>query len=43
MNEQQRMGALEAMLFAHGEPVELARLADRLISSGLAGTLQHFD
>ena len=22
---------------------ELARLADRLISSGLAGTLQHFD
>ena len=23
MNEQQRMGALEAMLFAHGEPVEL--------------------
>ena len=30
MNEQQRMGALEAMLFAHGEPVELARLADAM-------------
>ena len=30
MNEQQRMGALEAMLFAHGEPVDLARLADAM-------------
>lgn len=30
MNEQQRMGALEAMLFAHGEPVELDRLADAM-------------
>lgn len=30
MNEKQRLGALEAMLFANGEPVELARLADAL-------------
>lgn len=30
MNEKQRIGALEAMLFAHGEPVELERLADAL-------------
>ncbi|WP_294500474.1 SMC-Scp complex subunit ScpB [uncultured Gemmiger sp.] len=30
MNEQQRMGALEAMLFAHGEPVALDRLADAM-------------
>lgn len=30
MNERQRLGALEAMLFAHGEPVETARLADAL-------------
>jgi len=30
MNENQRIGAVEAMLFAHGEPVELGRLADAL-------------
>lgn len=30
MNERQRLGALEAMLFAHAEPVELPRLADAL-------------
>lgn len=30
MNEAQRIGALEAMLFAHAEPVEVARLADAL-------------
>lgn len=30
MKEQQRLGALEAMLFAHAEPVELPRLADAL-------------
>ena len=30
MNEQQRRGALEDMLSAHGEPVELARLADAM-------------
>ena len=30
MNEQQRIGALEAMLFAHGEPVALDRLADAM-------------
>lgn len=30
MNEKRRIGALEAMLFAHGEPVELERLADAL-------------
>ena len=30
MNEKQRLGALEAMLFAHGEPVELEKLADAL-------------
>ena len=30
MNERQRLGALEAMLFAHGEPVELDRLADAM-------------
>lgn len=30
MNERQRLGALEAMLFAHGEPVETARLADAM-------------
>lgn len=30
MNETQKLGALEAMLFAHGEPVQLARLADAL-------------
>lgn len=30
MNEAQQMGALEAMLFAHGEPVETGRLADAL-------------
>lgn len=28
--KKQRLGALEAMLFAHGEPVEAARLADAL-------------
>lgn len=30
MNNAQRLGALEAMLFAHAEPVETARLADAL-------------
>lgn len=30
MNETQRLGALEAMLFANAEPVETARLADAL-------------
>ncbi len=30
MNEAQRIGALEAMLFAHAEAVETARLADAL-------------
>ena len=30
MNERQRLGALEAMLFAHGEPVALDRLADAM-------------
>lgn len=30
MNEQQSLGALEAMLFAHGEPVEAVRLADAM-------------
>lgn len=30
MNEAQRLGALEAMLFAHAEAVETARLADAL-------------
>lgn len=30
MNEAQHIGALEAMLFAHAEPVEVARLADAL-------------
>lgn len=30
MNEAQRTGALEAMLFAHAEPVEAERLADAL-------------
>ena len=25
MNEQQKIGALEAMLFAHADPVEAAR------------------
>lgn len=30
MNENQHLGALEAMLFAHAEPVETARLADAL-------------
>lgn len=30
MNEKQCLGALEAMLFAHGEPVELEKLADAL-------------
>ena len=30
MNESQRIGALEAMLFANAEPVETARLADAL-------------
>ena len=30
MNEQQRLGALEAMLFAHGEPVALDRLAEAM-------------
>lgn len=30
MNDIQRIGALEAMLFAHAEPVEMERLADAL-------------
>lgn len=30
MNDTQRIGALEAMLFAHAEPVEMQRLADAL-------------
>lgn len=30
MNERQKLGALEAMLFAHGEPVETARLAEAM-------------
>ncbi|MDD4851460.1 MAG: SMC-Scp complex subunit ScpB [Gemmiger sp.] len=30
MNEKQQLGGLEAMLFANGEPVEVARLADAL-------------
>lgn len=30
MNEAQHIGALEAMLFAHAEPVEVERLADAL-------------
>lgn len=30
MNEQQRLGALESMLFAHGEPVALDRLAEAM-------------
>lgn len=30
MNEAQHTGALEAMLFAHAEPVEIERLADAL-------------
>lgn len=30
MNDTQRIGALEAMLFAHAEPVEMERLADAL-------------
>lgn len=30
MNDQERTGALEAMLFANAEPVETARLADAL-------------
>jgi len=30
VNEAQHTGALEAMLFAHAEPVEIERLADAL-------------
>lgn len=30
MNERQKLGALEAMLFAHAEPVETARLAEAM-------------
>lgn len=30
MNEQQKLGALEAMLFANAEPVETARLAEAM-------------
>ena len=30
MTERQELGSLEAMLFAHAEPVEAARLADAL-------------
>ena len=30
MNEQQKLGALEAMLFANAEPVEAARLAEAM-------------
>ena len=31
MTERQELGSLEAMLFAHAEPVETARLADALL------------
>ncbi len=30
MNERQRLGALEAMLFAHAEPIEAGRLAEAM-------------
>lgn len=30
MNERQKLGALEAMLFANGEPVEVGRLAEAM-------------
>ena len=30
MTERQELGSLEAMLFAHAEPVETTRLADAL-------------
>ena len=30
LNERQKLGALEAMLFAHAEPVETARLAEAM-------------
>lgn len=30
MNEQRQLGAMEAMLFAHAEPIETARLADAM-------------
>lgn len=30
MNERQKLGAMEAMLFANGEPVEAARLAEAM-------------
>ena len=30
MTERQELGSLEAMLFAHAEPVDTARLADAL-------------
>lgn len=35
MNDAQRIGALEAMLFAHAEPVETGRLADALRLSSI--------
>ena len=35
MTERQELGSLEAMLFAHAEPVETARLADALCTSSL--------
>ena len=35
MNDAQHTGALEAMLFAHAEPVEIERLADALRLSTL--------
>ena len=40
MNEQQKIGALEAMLFAHADPVEAARLADALRAVRLLKKLQ---
>lgn len=49
MNEAQQTGALEAMLFAHGEPVETERLADALRLSAqdteelLHGLQQRYD
>ena len=32
MNEKQRLSALEAMLFANGEPVAVSRLADAMLA-----------
>lgn len=40
MNERQRLGALEAMLFAHAEPIETGRLAEAMyVDEGTAETL----